>query len=186
LHTLLAGGGTSRAAEADGFDACSGGRVICGVGVGYGATELAALGVDLAERNELCDEAIGRHEGGVDRPAAHPHRPALELDLRATDVEVVHTNGYTPFTGTTMDVVLRSLGIRTIVATGVTLDAGIIGMGLEAVALGYRVVVPADAVVGMPADHGDAVLEHSIPWLGVVSTTTEIIATWARAARSSG
>ncbi|HEV7760665.1 MAG TPA: TIGR03619 family F420-dependent LLM class oxidoreductase [Acidimicrobiales bacterium] len=40
------------------LDACSGGRVICGVGVGYGATEFAALGVDFAERNELCDEAI--------------------------------------------------------------------------------------------------------------------------------
>jgi nicotinamidase-related amidase len=108
-------------------------------------------------------------------------RPARELDPRPGDVEVVHTNGYTPFTGTTMDVVLRSLGIRTIVATGVTLNAGIIGLCLEAVALGYRVVVPADAVVGMPVDYGDAVLEHSIPWLGVVSTTAEIIATWAQA-----
>jgi nicotinamidase-related amidase len=103
---------------------------------------------------------------------------ALELDPQPGDVEVVHTNGYTPFTGTTMDVVLRSLGIRTIVATGVTLNAGIIGMCLEAVALGYRVVVPADAVVGMPVDYGDAVLEHSIPWLGVVSTTPEIIDAW--------
>ena len=113
-------------------------------------------------------------------------QPALELDPQPTDVEVVHTNGYTPFTGTTMDVVLRSLGIRTVVATGVTLNAGIIGMCLEAVALGYRVVVLADAVVGMPVDYGDAVLEHSIPWLGVVSTTTEIIATGAGAAHPPG
>jgi probable F420-dependent oxidoreductase len=41
------------------LDVLSGGRVIVGVAAGYLEAEFEALGVDFAERNELCDEAIG-------------------------------------------------------------------------------------------------------------------------------
>jgi probable F420-dependent oxidoreductase len=40
------------------LDALSGGRVILGIGAGYLEPEFEALGVGLAERNELTDEAI--------------------------------------------------------------------------------------------------------------------------------
>jgi probable F420-dependent oxidoreductase len=40
------------------LDVVSGGRLILGVAAGYLEPEFAALGVDYAERNELCDEAI--------------------------------------------------------------------------------------------------------------------------------
>jgi probable F420-dependent oxidoreductase len=41
------------------LDVLSGGRLILGIASGYLEPEFAALGVDFAERNELCDEAIG-------------------------------------------------------------------------------------------------------------------------------
>ncbi len=40
------------------LDAVSGGRTIIGIGAGYLEPEYAALGVDMAERNALTDEAI--------------------------------------------------------------------------------------------------------------------------------
>ena len=40
------------------LDAVSGGRTIIGIGAGYLDPEYAALGVDMAERNALTDEAI--------------------------------------------------------------------------------------------------------------------------------
>jgi probable F420-dependent oxidoreductase len=41
------------------LDALSGGRVILGLGAGYLTPEFEALGVDMGERNDLTDEAIG-------------------------------------------------------------------------------------------------------------------------------
>ncbi len=41
------------------LDAASGGRTIIGIGAGYLAPEFEALGVDIDERNELVDEALG-------------------------------------------------------------------------------------------------------------------------------
>ena len=64
------------------------------------------------------------------------------------DIRVVRGHGLTPFTGTELDSVLRLLGVRTVVASGVSLNMGIIGMTLEAVGLGYRVAVVTDAVAG--------------------------------------
>ncbi len=47
-----------------------------------------------------------------------------------------------PFTGTSLDTWLRSLGVETVVATGVSVNLGVLGLAIEAVNLGYRVVVP--------------------------------------------
>lgn len=40
------------------LDALSGGRVVVGIGTGYLEAEFSALGVDVAERNDLTDEAL--------------------------------------------------------------------------------------------------------------------------------
>ena len=42
------------------------------------------------------------------------------------------------------------MGVTTVIATGVSLNVGILGLCLSAADLGYRVVVPTDAVVGVP------------------------------------
>ena len=67
-------------------------------------------------------------------------------------------HGVSPFSGTELDAVLRRLGVRSIVACGVSLNVGILGLTIEAVSLGYRVAVATDAVAGVPVEYGRAVL----------------------------
>ncbi len=102
--------------------------------------------------------------------------PELGLDPR--DLEVVRLHGLTPFAGTSLDQILRNLGVATVVVTGTSLNVGVLGLALNAVDLGYSVVVPSDAVVGIPAAYGDAVLTHTMSALGTVCTTAELLAAW--------
>ena len=44
--------------------------------------------------------------------------------------------------------------MTTVVATGVSVNVGIMGLCLSAVDLGYQVVLVRDAVAGVPAEYG--------------------------------
>jgi nicotinamidase-related amidase len=94
------------------------------------------------------------------------------------DLESRRYHGFSPFTGTALDQTLRSLGVRTVVAVGLSLNLGIPGLCLEAVNLGYRVVVLTDAVAGMPAEYGDAVMANTISLLAARTTSAELAAAW--------
>jgi len=54
--------------------------------------------------------------------------------------------------GTDLDVVLRNLGVSTIVVVGVSLNIAIPNVVMDAVNAAYRVVVPRDAVAGIPTE----------------------------------
>jgi nicotinamidase-related amidase len=96
-----------------------------------------------------------------------------------SDIVVPRLHGMTPFTSTSLDQILRNLGIRTVVATGVSVNLGVFGMALTALDLGYQVVIPRDAVAGVPSDYADAVLEHSLSLIATITTTDEILALWS-------
>ncbi len=66
-----------------------------------------------------------------------------ELGPEPADLVSARLHGVSPFTGTSLDSWLRSLGVDTVVATGVSVNLGVLGLAIEAVNLGYRVVVPA-------------------------------------------
>lgn len=103
-----------------------------------------------------------------------------ELGESATDLWSWRRHGLTPFSGTDLDVQLRSLGVHTVVAVGVSLNIGVLGLCLGATDLGYRCVVPTDAVVGVPVEYGDAVLEHSLAMVATRCTVRELLDAWAR------
>ncbi|WP_327010505.1 cysteine hydrolase [Dactylosporangium sp. NBC_01737] len=105
-----------------------------------------------------------------------------ELGPEPGDVTVERLHGVTPFTGTELDATLRGLGTRTIVLVGVSVNMGILGASMEAVGLGYRVVVPVDAVAGVPADYAAQVIRYSLRHLATLSTVDEILASWAEPA----
>lgn len=104
-----------------------------------------------------------------------------ELQQQPSDLVVPRLHGMTPFTGTSLDVTLRNLGIETVIATGVSLNVGVTGMVIEAVGLGYEVVVPPDAVAGLPHEYAEQVLTHTIPVIAYRIPTAQIIDTWRSA-----
>jgi nicotinamidase-related amidase len=88
-------------------------------------------------------------------------------------------HGLSPFTGTTLDAMLRNLGVTTVVATGVSVNLGIVGLAIEAVNLGYRVVVATDAVAGVPRDYADAVMQNTIALLATRATVDQLARAWS-------
>lgn len=99
-----------------------------------------------------------------------------ELGDTSADLRSVRRHGLTPFTGTDLDALLRSLGTRTVIACGVSLNIGVLGLCLGAADLGYRVVVPTDAVVGVPASYGDMVVANTLAMVCTLTTVDELLA----------
>lgn len=94
------------------------------------------------------------------------------------DIEVARIHGMTPFTSTSLDQVLRNLGVTTIVAAGVSVNLGVMGLALSAVDLGYQVVLPRDAVTGVPVEYADSVIDNSLSLLATVTTVDDVLAAW--------
>ena len=53
--------------------------------------------------------------------------------------------------------------MRTVVATGVSVNLGVFGLAIEAVNLGYTVVVPRETVAGLPQEYAEAILANTLP-----------------------
>jgi nicotinamidase-related amidase len=102
-----------------------------------------------------------------------------ELGPEPSDLVSSRNHGLTPFPGTDLDQLLRNLGVRTVVATGVSLNIGITGMVLAAVDLGYRVALVTDAVAGVPREYGEAMVAHTLAPLATRVTAADVVEVWA-------
>jgi nicotinamidase-related amidase len=83
--------------------------------------------------------------------------------------------------GTDLDPVLRNLGVTTIVATGVSVNVAILSLVMDAVNNGYNVVLPRDAVAGVPREYANGVIEGTLALLATITTTEALIDVWNRA-----
>jgi nicotinamidase-related amidase len=88
-------------------------------------------------------------------------------------------HGLNPMAGTDLDSVLRNLGITTIVAVGVSVNVAITNLVMDAVNHGYQVVLPRDAVTGVPAEYGDLLIDNTLSLLATVVTTDQLVGHWA-------
>lgn len=95
-----------------------------------------------------------------------------------TDLVLSRWHGLGPMGGTDLDPILRNLGATTVVAVGVSLNVAIPNLVMDAVNAGYRVVLPRDAVAGVPTEYGTAVIENTLAFLATITTTDELIAAW--------
>ena len=94
------------------------------------------------------------------------------------DYILTRFHGITPFHATELDQLLPNLGIRTIVATGVSVNVGILGLTIEAVNAGYQVVIPREAVAGTPDEYVEAVLEHTLRLLATITSVGQVLEVW--------
>lgn len=101
-----------------------------------------------------------------------------ELGPELDDLVVSRLHGLTPFTQTSLDQILRNLGVDTVIVVGVSVNIGILGTVISAVDLGYNVVLIRDGVCGVPREYADAVLEHTMPLLATVVTSADLRYAW--------
>jgi nicotinamidase-related amidase len=139
---------------------------------GAGATENCRIFALAARRRR----ERGHGEIDIGSPGA---QLVPELDVDPADIVVSRLHGMTPFTSTSLDQILRNLGIRTVVATGVSVNIGVFGMALTAVDLGYHVVLVRDAVAGVPSAYAESVIDNSLSFVTTVVTAEEVAAAWA-------
>jgi nicotinamidase-related amidase len=101
-----------------------------------------------------------------------------ELGPEPEDVVLTRTHGLDPMAGTDLDPVLRNLGVRTVVVTGVSVNVAVTNLVMDAVNRGYDVVLPRDAVCGIPQDYADAVIDNTLSLLATITTTDELLGAW--------
>jgi nicotinamidase-related amidase len=121
---------------------------------------------------------VGR-KGGAPLLLGSPQQaPVAALTPAEGEWVVNRYHGVTPFHGTELDALLRNQGVKTVVATGVSVNIGILGIAIEAVNAGYQVVIPREAVTGTPDAYVDAVLEHTLGLLATVATVADVERIW--------
>ncbi|MGI5350976.1 cysteine hydrolase [Streptomyces sp. CA-250714] len=104
---------------------------------------------------------------------------AQPIPVADEDLVVRRLHGLSPLAGTDVDALLRNLGVRTLVITGVSANVAVPNAVFDAVNLGYTAVVPADAIAGVPADYTSALIRHTLALVATITTTDEVRESWA-------
>jgi nicotinamidase-related amidase len=112
-----------------------------------------------------------------------PGSPAAEIvpeiEVAESDLVLPRLHGLSPFQGTELDFVLRNLGVRTIIGTGVSVNVAIQSLAFDAVNASYQVVVPQDAVAGFPADYVEAVFANTLGAVATLISSDELLKAWS-------
>ncbi|MBT2902030.1 MULTISPECIES: cysteine hydrolase [unclassified Streptomyces] len=107
-------------------------------------------------------------------------RVAAPIEVADEDLVVRRLHGLSPLAGTDVDPLLRNLGCRTLVVTGVSANIAIPNAVFDAVNLGYTAVVPADAIAGVPAEYTPAMVRNTLALVATVTTTDAVLVGWKR------
>jgi nicotinamidase-related amidase len=103
---------------------------------------------------------------------------AEPISVADSDIISTRLHGLGPIAGTDINSIVRNLGCTTLVIVGVSSNVGIPNAVFDAVNLAYEVVVPRDAIAGVPADYTDAVIENSLSLVATITTTAELVGCW--------
>jgi nicotinamidase-related amidase len=102
-----------------------------------------------------------------------------EIGAEPGDLVLPRHSGMSPTHSTELFAVLRNLGVRTVVLSGVSLNVAIPSATVELADEGFAVVIPRDTVAGTPAEYADSMLRHTLRMLAAISTADEVIAAWS-------
>ncbi|TXS80260.1 cysteine hydrolase [Streptomyces sp. me109] len=100
---------------------------------------------------------------------------AAPIEVAEEDLVVRRLHGLSPIAGTDVDALLRNLGCRTLVVTGVSANVAVPNAVFDAVNRGYTVVVPADAIAGVPSDYTPAMVRNTLALVATVTTTDDVL-----------
>jgi nicotinamidase-related amidase len=149
-----------------------------GVEVVHGTYEIRIDGkggnVNARLFNALADAPIRLLKG------SEPARVVDEVGVEPTDLVLPRSHGLCPMSGTELEPLLRNMGVSTVVVAGVSVNVAVTNLVMEAVNRGFDVVLPRDAVCGVPADYADAIIDNTLSLLATVTTVDELTAIWER------
>ncbi|MDX3458482.1 cysteine hydrolase [Streptomyces sp. ME02-8801-2C] len=111
-------------------------------------------------------------------------RVAPPIEVADEDFVVRRLHGLSPIQGTDVDALLRNLGCRTLIVTGVSANVAIPNAVFDAVNRGYTVVVPKDAIAGVPSDYTPALIRNTLALVATVVTSDEVLACLKRPRRA--
>ncbi|MGY1502382.1 cysteine hydrolase [Streptomyces sp. QTS52] len=117
-------------------------------------------------------------------PGTTAVRVAPPIEVADEDFVVRRLHGLSPIQGTDVDALLRNLGCRTLIVTGVSANVAIPNAVFDAVNRGYTVVVPKDAIAGVPSDYTPAMIRNTLALVATVATTDEVLACLKRPRRA--
>jgi biuret amidohydrolase len=123
--------------------------------------------------------AGARRAGVLTAAGADAVRPVAGLGVADGDLVLPRYFGLSPLGAGPLDGLLRNEGVTTLVVVGVSLNIAIPHLVFEAVSRSYQVVLPTDAVVGVPVAYGEAVVANSLALVATRTTTDELTAIWA-------
>jgi nicotinamidase-related amidase len=122
--------------------------------------------------------AATRKIGVTMEPGSHAAAVLDEIGTEPSDILLGRYHGLNPMAVTDLDAVLRNLGATTIVVAGVSVNVAIMNLVMDAVNHAYQVVLPRDAVAGVPKEYADMLIDNTLSLLATVTTTADVIAAW--------
>jgi biuret amidohydrolase len=148
------------------------GAVVC-----HGVYETRADGLGMSVSTPLVEQMIKSGKlpfvRGSEAAAIIP-----ELGPEPQDFVISRTHGWHPFEGTELDSILRDIGIKTVIAAGVSINIGVQGIVVEALNHNYRAIVASDCTAGFPAEYAEMSLKYGVGIVARIATAKDIVAAW--------
>jgi nicotinamidase-related amidase len=109
------------------------------------------------------------------------HGPVMpKIAPRPEDVVFRREQGLTGFFATGLDQYLRNTGVTTVIITGVSFNIAVMGTSIEAMNLGYTVVVPSDCVASDPREYAETGLKYTTRNIAFVVPSSTIVDFWSK------
>ncbi|MCL5961682.1 MAG: cysteine hydrolase [Chloroflexi bacterium] len=100
-----------------------------------------------------------------------------ELRPAPGDIEISKYR-YSAFIGTNLDLILRSLQIKTLIMTGVATNVCVESTARDGYMMDYYVVFLDDCTAAFKPEAHQATLDNMAEYFGIVTSSTEVINTW--------
>ena len=121
-----------------------------------------------------------RHAPVRQLPDTEAVEPIQEIGFdKETDILLPRFHGLSASSGTELDALLRNEGIHTVVVCGVSLNVAIQNCVFDLINNSYQVVVPVDAVAGVPSEYGKAITENTLAVLATLTDVESLTKVWS-------
>ncbi|MFM2071493.1 MAG: putative isochorismatase domain [Actinomycetota bacterium] len=136
---------------------------------GYGGAGNMRVGRSIRGDSTVTDAAVLPSHGPI----------VAELRPHDRDILIRREHGMTGFFTTPLDAYLRNLGVTSVVLTGASANIAVTGTAIEAMNLGYQVIVVSDCIAGDPPEYVEQLLRYTLRNVAFVAPAQRILDHWS-------